>query len=111
MDVARYIKEIEQKTNKYDRREGSLQAVIDYSPECDIEAGPIEDKEEDYETPCLDACCTSLWWIGYALIMLALLSLGAYFVYSMVTSAIESYEEEARWSESKPQETWNNYNV
>ena len=85
MDVSRYIKEIEQKSNKYDRREGSLQAVIDYSLECDIEAGPIEDDMKPKTSRC--ELCSPVPIVCFIVIGI-LLAIGGLLLYSRIKNHV-----------------------
>ena len=44
MDIAKYLKEIDQRETEYERNKGSLKAVLDYNPELDLEAGMKEEE-------------------------------------------------------------------
>ena len=81
MDIAKYLKEIDQRETEYERNKGSLRAVLDYNPELDLEAGMKEDEEEETikltctkEDMKMAICMTPImvgvllltgWWISW----------------------------------------------
>ena len=66
MDIAKYLKEIDQRETEYERNKGSLKAVLDYDPELDLEAGMKEEEAKDTNT-CVKSdiigfiCCTPIF--------------------------------------------------
>ena len=89
MDVAKYLRELQQIETEYERNKGSLKAVLDYNPDLDLESGTQrlerweEDKYKERDTnSCLGTECKLLiWLIAFCLICLLLVGFVIYRMY------------------------------
>ena len=50
MDIAKYLKELDQRETEYERNKSSLKAVLDHNPELDLEAAVKEEDQRDANT-------------------------------------------------------------
>ena len=81
------LKEIGQRTTRYEMNKGSLQGVLDYNPELDLEAGMKEDEEEEDTIKCTKedmkmAICMTPIMVG------VLLLAGYTFIYQMILKGL-----------------------
>ena len=92
MDIHQILKEIDQRTTRYEMNKGSLQGVLDYDPELDLEAGIKEEAKRTTNT-CVKSDIAG--FICITPIILGTFLLFGYTVYTMVVSALEVYHNKS----------------
>ena len=65
------LKEIDQRTTRYEMNKGSLQGVLDYNPELDLEAGIKEDEDEEEETNTVHCTKEDLRVLPFMILLIA----------------------------------------
>lgn len=90
MDIHQILKEIDHRTTRYEMNKGSLQGVLDYNPDLDLESGTQELEEKRKPKNCTRDdiglfICISPLFVG------ALILFG-FTVYKIVVSALEVFE-------------------
>ena len=91
MDIAKFLKELNQRETEYERNMGSLSAVLEYNPELDLEGGMKEEEDRKAST-CVKSDIIVLVFCVAPVMVLAFALVG-YTVYYIVTAALEVSEE------------------
>ena len=86
MDINQILKEIDQRATRYEMNKGSLQGVLDYNPELDLEEGMKEEENRTTNT-CVKSDIAG--FICITPIILGAFLLFGFTVYKMVVSALE----------------------
>ena len=89
MDIHHILKEIDQRTTRYELNKGSLQGVLDFDPDLDLESGTrTQELEEKRKTK---NCTTKEigWFICISPVLVGVFILVGFTVYKMVVSALE----------------------
>ena len=81
MDINKILKEIDQRTTRYEMNKGSLQGVLDYNPELDLEAGMKEEENRTTNT-CVKSDIAG--FICITPIILGVFILAGYTLYQML---------------------------
>ena len=90
MDINKILKKIDQRTTRYEMNKGSLQGVLDYNPELDLEAGMKEEENRTTNT-CVKSDIAG--FICITPIILGVFILVGYTLYQM----LKGFWEEDFW--------------
>ena len=90
MDIQQILKENDQKITRFEMNMGSLQGVLDYHSDLDLESGTQEEEKRQPKNCAKGDVCG---WICITPLIVGAFTLFGYIVYHMVISAIEKSED------------------